>query len=380
LYREIVSNGRAVAACIRSLEKEKLDVHQQPQQLQPKSLDYSEYDSLDTNTTATSDDNCTATSSSKRDENVLKALERRYHLLYLRAIEIQCMFEGLLDRRNNLKATEDFQPLVDTSDEEPIAKIPKFDDSQFTSNGGGRDERKPESGVAKANEFDADSEGSEGEMECTAQSIDCVDSSKIVATIAASPPKTPSPNAKSTSNNTTLFEATTPSTVVVRRVRPKDFSKFNRSNRKSKNCAIFYYKHVDTDTDQQLNDNNGTHDDANDSPLVSSDDVSYEEVEEDDDDEEDDEVWEFTGAEKDSDCVAIKKTPQAEPQPQQRQQQLHSNASNTTKVSLIYCIYHSSALAYHSNCDFHCDKTSTTQFHYSFSLSFAIVDHSRLAA
>lgn len=50
-----------------------------------------------------------------------------------------------------------------------------------------------------------------------------------------------------TSNNTLTNE--TPKTVI-KRPRNKDFSKFNRSNRKSKNCAIFYYKHVDTDTEQ----------------------------------------------------------------------------------------------------------------------------------
>lgn len=34
---------------------------------------------------------------------------------------------------------------------------------------------------------------------------------------------------------------------VVKRPKKVDISKFNRSNRKSKNCAIFYFKHSDTD-------------------------------------------------------------------------------------------------------------------------------------
>lgn len=34
---------------------------------------------------------------------------------------------------------------------------------------------------------------------------------------------------------------------VVKRPKKIDISKFNRSNRKSKNCAIFYFKHSDTD-------------------------------------------------------------------------------------------------------------------------------------
>jgi hypothetical protein len=90
LYREIVSHGRAVAACIRSLDKENFEEQQ-------KLNDSGEHDSLDT---TTSSGKLSATGS-RRGENFLKALERRYHLLYLRAIEVQCMFEGLLERRNS---------------------------------------------------------------------------------------------------------------------------------------------------------------------------------------------------------------------------------------------------------------------------------------
>ncbi|CRK97996.1 CLUMA_CG011365, isoform A [Clunio marinus] len=253
LYREIVAHGRAVAACIRSLEKENSSKVVDDQ---PKSLESVEHDSLDTIATATS------TESSKRGENVLKALERRYHLLYLRAIEIQCMFEGLVDRRSFLEAAEDFHPTpIDTSDEEPAAKLLKFNnESSFTSCKQRDDE--------KVN--DADSEGSEedseGEMECLAIGGDCVDGTTIVPVKQPTPPKTPSPNESP-------FE--TPKGTVIKRVRPKDFSKFHRSNRKSKNCAIFYYKHVDTDTDQ-LNDESGAE-----KPLVSS-------------EPSDEEVWEFT--------------------------------------------------------------------------------------
>lgn len=239
MYREIVAHGRAVAACIRSLEKENSSRVDD----QPKSLDSVEHDSLDTiATTSTSAD------SGRRGENVLKALERRYHLLYLRAIEIQCMFEGLLERRSHSEAEVDFQPLpVDTSDEEPVAKVAKFScDTSFTSC------KQRDDAKETINESDADSEGSEGEMECVAIG-DCVDGT-IVPVKQSTPPKTPSPNAS--------FE--TPKGTVIKRARPKDFSKFHRSNRKSKNCAIFYYKHVDTDTDQFANEN------GDDIPLVSS--------------------------------------------------------------------------------------------------------------
>jgi hypothetical protein len=306
LYREIVAHGRAVAACIRSLENvTRVDD-------QPKSFDSVEqHDSLDTIGTATSAD------SGKRGENVLKALERRYHLLYLRAIEIQCMFEGLLERRSYLKSVEDFcPPQVDTSDEEPVAKVAKFSgDSSFTScklqrdNG---DEEKVDT------EFDADSEGSEGEM-------DCVDGSTVIPVKHVTPPKTPSPNSS--------FENTQ---TVIKRPRPKDFSKFHRSNRKSKNCAIFYYKHVDTDTDQLEN--------GAEKPLVSSENSE-------------EEIWEFTDTSNDVspltpdkdenigdelECFPLELSPeQCEGRTMNNSQQHQRNngfASNTTKVSFDVCL------------------------------------------
>lgn len=302
MYREIVAHGRAVAACIRSLEKENAGRVDD----QPKSLDSVEHDSLDTIATTTSVD------SGKRGENVLKALERRYHLLYLRAIEIQCMFEGLLERRSYLQSVEDFRPPpIDTSDEEPIAKVPKFScDKDFTS-------CKTRDGLKqKTNDIDADSEGSEGEMECVALG-DCVDGTKIVPVKQATPPKTPSPNES--------FE--TPKGTVIKRARPKDFSKFHRSNRKSKNCAIFYYKHVETDTDQ-LNDTES----GAERPLVSSE-ASEEEV------------WEYTDTSNDVspltpdkegitgdelDCFPLELSPDAainSPQPIE----IASNASKVSK-------------------------------------------------
>ncbi|XP_045454523.1 uncharacterized protein LOC123663925 [Melitaea cinxia] len=43
----------------------------------------------------------------------------------------------------------------------------------------------------------------------------------------------------------------TPPTVVKRK-KPVDTSKFNQSDRKSKNCATFYFRHHDTDSDRQM--------------------------------------------------------------------------------------------------------------------------------
>lgn len=188
---------------------------------QPKSLD-----SLVSTITATSTE-------SKRSENALKpnALERRYHLIYLRAFEIQCMFEGLLEKRNSMQLNEKFQNKpIDTSDEEPIAKIPKIN-SKFYSH------KKEEDAHNKLiSVCDADFEDSEAEkeMECIALKGDCVDHSVIIPV-----------------NKSSLDKEISPKVSASKR--QKDFSKFNRSNRKSKNCAIFYYKHIDTDNDQIKN-------------------------------------------------------------------------------------------------------------------------------
>lgn len=38
-------------------------------------------------------------SGERRGDGVLKGLERRYHLLYLKAIEVQCFFENIIERK-----------------------------------------------------------------------------------------------------------------------------------------------------------------------------------------------------------------------------------------------------------------------------------------
>lgn len=53
---------------------------------------------------------------------------------------------------------------------------------------------------------------------------------------------------------TTTFNIPTASKLncTTKRTRQPDAStKFNRSNRKSKNCAIFYFKHLDTDSENK---------------------------------------------------------------------------------------------------------------------------------
>lgn len=58
---------------------------------------------------------------------------------------------------------------------------------------------------------------------------------------------------------------------ALKRSRKTDSSKFNRSNRKSKNCAIFYFKHLDTDPETQQESGWTSSQDAN-SELYSEDD------------------------------------------------------------------------------------------------------------
>ncbi|XP_070493132.1 klarsicht protein isoform X2 [Chironomus tepperi] len=154
------------------------------------------------------------------------------------------MFEGLLDKRNFFNSTTIPDNFDSTDDEfEPIAKIPKIDENiNFSSS---KPDNNNEVGARDIpSDIDADSEDSPDEMECIAlKGSDCVDS-KTVPIIS---PKISNNYIEETENS-----FNTPK--VVRR--SKDISKFNRSNRKSKNCAIFYYKHVDTDNDQVTNNEN----------------------------------------------------------------------------------------------------------------------------
>lgn len=88
MYREIVSQARIVGACIRSSEENKSSSNNE------------------TTTTATTTEeklqSASAVTNHRRSEaSTLKGLEHRYHLLYLKAIEVQCLLEGLLSRKNS---------------------------------------------------------------------------------------------------------------------------------------------------------------------------------------------------------------------------------------------------------------------------------------
>lgn len=69
-----------------------------------------------------------------------------------------------------------------------------------------------------------------------------------------SPNKTESQRSKSAS----LPSTPSKQSVVLKRPRKGDIIKFNRSNRKSKNCGEFYFKHSDTEPETgNTNMNNG---------------------------------------------------------------------------------------------------------------------------
>jgi hypothetical protein len=84
LHREIVAQARSVAHCIRTTEKENYTEIQ---------VDNRPKDTSDDK----NDEKTVSPSGSRRSEGGLKGLERRYHLLYLKAIEVQCMLENILE-------------------------------------------------------------------------------------------------------------------------------------------------------------------------------------------------------------------------------------------------------------------------------------------
>ena len=86
LYKEIVSKERPVAFCIRSITDCNL-------------FESTATDILDQQSSLKSEN-------SEKDNNLGKALQRRYHLIYLKAIEVQCMLEGLLEKRKKIQVSK----------------------------------------------------------------------------------------------------------------------------------------------------------------------------------------------------------------------------------------------------------------------------------
>lgn len=92
LYRKIESQARVVGACIRSAEKEINERQKQQQPQEAESVDEQNLNSIE------SVHSQKRPASSSSGSNV-KGLEKRYHLLYLKAFEVQCMLESLLNKK-----------------------------------------------------------------------------------------------------------------------------------------------------------------------------------------------------------------------------------------------------------------------------------------
>jgi plasmid rolling circle replication initiator protein Rep len=109
--------------------------------------------------------------------------------------------------------------------------------------------------LAQETGFEADTELSDNESKARKNYIDPVPTTvdQDMETENVAPQKPPT---ITTSTTSSLVISPKISNTVVKRPKKIDISKFNKSNRKSKNCAIFYFKHMDTDTENN-NENNG---------------------------------------------------------------------------------------------------------------------------
>uniref|UniRef100_A0A182M7P2 Uncharacterized protein n=1 Tax=Anopheles culicifacies TaxID=139723 RepID=A0A182M7P2_9DIPT len=168
IYREIKSNSRAVAACIRSYERDRKSASSASGQ---GSLTPEVEASLGSSNTTSGHNNCSVASitEGKGKENGgggVKGLERRYHLLYLKAFEIQCLLEGLLDSKTS--SSDNNASLSDT-DEEPANKLARVSSSSVKSQSSNHIETLNNEEWVKVKKlsnagFDADSEGSDSEI------------------------------------------------------------------------------------------------------------------------------------------------------------------------------------------------------------------------
>ncbi|KFB38974.1 hypothetical protein ZHAS_00006483 [Anopheles sinensis] len=179
IYREIKSNSRAVAACIRSFERDRKSAStasgkgsRTPEV--EASLGSSNTNSGHSSSTVGGSAAGSVTAGggecSKGKENGggggVKGLERRYHLLYLKAFEIQCLLEGLLDSKTS--SSDNNASLSDT-DEEPANKLARVSTSSIKSEGSIHNETLSNEEWVKVKKlsnagFDADSEGSDSEI------------------------------------------------------------------------------------------------------------------------------------------------------------------------------------------------------------------------
>lgn len=87
-----------VGACIRSAEKEINGRQKQAQE--GEAIDEQNLNSIESTSSSQLHKRSAASSAAASSSN-LKGLEKRYHLLYLKAFEIQCMLESLLSKKED---------------------------------------------------------------------------------------------------------------------------------------------------------------------------------------------------------------------------------------------------------------------------------------
>nr|XP_049693797.1 klarsicht protein isoform X4 [Helicoverpa armigera] len=198
-----------------------------------------------------------------------RALERRWHLLYLRAIEWQCHLEACLARIDNqgclsVEAASD-------SDDEPALKQPRL-----SKKGSPRRQRTPVNARRRDSSLDSRQSASEEEQEYVLTytwrgfGSDCeselersrcskmADERRVpgacdvtARTTDQTVPATDHVDGLEVHNVGIEGKLKTPPTVIKRK-KPVDTSKFNQTDRKSKHLATFYFRHHDTDSDRQM--------------------------------------------------------------------------------------------------------------------------------
>ncbi|CAH0677651.1 unnamed protein product [Spodoptera exigua] len=197
-----------------------------------------------------------------------RALERRWHLLYLRAIEWQCHLEACLARIDNQGCIS--AEAASDSDDEPALKQPRL-----SRRGSPRRQRTPVNARRRDSSLDSRQSASEEEQEYVlkytwrgfgsdceseldrARYINMADERRVpgacdvtARTTDQTVPATDHVDGLETHVNIEDKLKTPP--TVIKRKKPVDTSKFNQTDRKSKHLATFYFRHHDTDSDRQM--------------------------------------------------------------------------------------------------------------------------------
>lgn len=201
--------------------------------------------------------------------DAVRALERRWHLLYLRAIEWQCHLEACLTRIDNQGGVS--AEAASDSDDEPVLKQPRL-----SRKGSPRRQRTPVNARRRETSLDSRQSASEEEQEyaLTYQwrgfGSDCESELERGRLNMADERRVPGAGHDIAHRNTDQTvpmhddqidglelrsiaihdKIATPPTVIKRK-KPVDTSKFNQTDRKSKHLATFYFRHHDTDSDRQ---------------------------------------------------------------------------------------------------------------------------------